>query len=343
MDKLCHRCRALDSSHQSSRTNNTIYNKILLNQKDDHGECVKILLEAGADVNAAKSDGSAIVQAARRGHVKRLQALITAGADVNKHYDVVFRQSNTIKRDQIKCQNALTNAVSKGNIECVELLIKAGATVNKVGHQEMSVLWLAVQQDNVTCAGLLVKAGADVNGDRIRTPLFYAVTIKATQCVDLLLRSGADVNATHTRGTTALMLVNDGECCRLLLKYHTQINRRDRWGDNALKKYMTECEAINKDICSLLFAAGETAPRTVTRWFPQHELIKVIDYLPQIWIQFYLKQLCREAIRKHLLELDPYTNLFDRIPRLGLPSSLIEYLLYYMSLDSSSPPHDDTK
>ena len=42
---------------------------------------------------------------------------------------------------------------------------------------------------------------------------------------------------------------------------------------------------------------------------------------------------CRETIRKHLLKLDPHTHLFDSLPKLGLPSSVTEYLLYGETLD----------
>ena len=152
-----------------------------------------------------------------------------------------------------------------------------------------------------------------MNSEHNYTPLYYAVTQKANRCLHLLLKSGADVHKTGLKNVTALMLAKDKECCRLLLKYQSQINRKDRWGNNALKRYMMH-ETINKDLCSLLFAAGETVPKTVTRWFTQRDVIMVIDYLPQIKIKLQLKQLCREAIRKHLLNLDPHTNLFVRIP-----------------------------
>ena len=61
-----------------------------------------------------------------------------------------------------------------------------------------------------------------------------------------------------------------------------------------------------------------------------------------------LHNLCRESIRKHLQNVDPYGNLFCRIPRLGLPSLLVKYLLYNLSLDdddnnchSESDDYDD--
>ena len=282
---------------------------------------MKALLAAGADVNAKDYlSQTALVNAARRGHVKRLQVLMTAGADVNKHYNLL-NDRNTTDLDKMECSNALINAVAGGNIQCVKLLIKAGACVNKIGHEIHSPLQLAIVQHNVTCADLLIKAGASVNGGDIFTPLYDAVMNKAHQCLNLLLRSGADVHDTGIEGLIVLMVVQDEECCRLLLKHHTQINRRYPNGDNALTRYMVDVHRINKEVCSLIFAAGETAPETVERWYQPDKPINTSDYLPQINIKFDLKYLCRTAIRKHLLRLDMYMNLFDRVPRLGLPKS----------------------
>ena len=64
-----------------------------------------------------------------------------------------------------------------------------------------------------------------------------------------------------------------------------------------------------------LYAAGETIDKTEAQ---------VLDDLKEL----SLKHLCREAIRKHLLVIDPHQHLFYRIPRLGLPGSLSRYLLY---------------
>ena len=47
-----------------------------------------------------------------------------------------------------------------------------------------------------------------------------------------------------------------------------------------------------------------------------------------------LKDTCRRAIRKHLMELSP-VNLFCKIPQLGLPKLMEDYLLYGITLDAS--------
>ena len=41
-----------------------------------------------------------------------------------------------------------------------------------------------------------------------------------------------------------------------------------------------------------------------------------------------LKNICRKVIRKTLIEMNPRQNLFQTVPKLGLPSSLNDYLLY---------------
>ena len=42
--------------------------------------------------------------------------------------------------------------------------------------------------------------------------------------------------------------------------------------------------------------------------------------------------MCREAIRKHLIDVRPHINLFERVPWLGLPQLLQSYLLYDLEL-----------
>ena len=76
-----------------------------------------------------------------------------------------------------------------------------------------------------------------------------------------------------------------------------------------------------------LFAAGEITDE------------KVEDIFGLSKADTGLKHFCREAIRKHLLGIDENINLFQRIPKLGLPSLLVNYLLYYASLDHCDAEH----
>ena len=75
----------------------------------------------------------------------------------------------------------------------------------------------------------------------------------------------------------------------------------------------------------LLYAAGETLDGAQEDKIP--ELLKFEEE------KLEPKHICREAIRKHLLKLDPHQHLFSRIPKLGLPSIVTEYLLFNQSLE----------
>ena len=81
-----------------------------------------------------------------------------------------------------------------------------------------------------------------------------------------------------------------------------------------------------KGILQLLFAAGENIPKATEEWESVRTTIEADSKL-------ILKYLCREAIRRHLLELDRHENLFVRVPILGLPQALKRYLLYDVSLE----------
>ena len=53
-----------------------------------------------------------------------------------------------------------------------------------------------------------------------------------------------------------------------------------------------------------------------------------------------LANICRETIRKHLLQMSD-VNLFVRVPRLGLPTALVDYMLYNTSVNNNDSGIDD--
>ena len=87
----------------------------------------------------------------------------------------------------------------------------------------------------------------------------------------------------------------------------------------------------------LLYAAGETLDGpTVNADHVIYDgviITNIPKYFTELKQNLDLKHLCREAIRKHLIDLYLHKHLFGRIPQLGLPSIMAEYLLYDYSLD----------
>ena len=84
----------------------------------------------------------------------------------------------------------------------------------------------------------------------------------------------------------------------------------------------------------LLFAAGEILEGEIDGNKVNASDLHIPQFLQHFKdLKFCLKHLCREAIRKQLIILDPHAHMFSRIPQLGLPTVLSKYLLYHVSLD----------
>lgn len=85
---------------------------LMLASESGHQEIVKILIDAGADVNATTEDGqTALMLASQNGHQEIVNILIDAGADVNATAE--------------DGQTALTLASQNGHQEIVNILIDA--------------------------------------------------------------------------------------------------------------------------------------------------------------------------------------------------------------------------
>ena len=116
----------------------------------------------------------------------------------------------------------------------------------------------------------------------------------------------------------------------LLLKADIKINIKNQLGRNALEHCIVKTGTTKEGICMLLYAAGESTDYSTAVGLQQLPV-------PGSPLHGDLKHLCRECIRKHLLELDPHTHLFYRVPKLGLPRTLCSYLLYDMAIGDPIP------
>ena len=139
-------------------------------------------------------------------------------------------------------------------------------------------------------------------------------------CIKSLLRAGARVNICPPRDE------------------HNAIEYLIVNGDGWQVVEMFKTKAL------LLFAAGEhlAGRRVWKQWSGDTVYVNILKYLQRLRRpKMLLKDICRHAIRKHLLEIEPHGNLFIRIPKLGLPDMVTKYLLYNMSVDESDEPDSD--
>ena len=304
-------------------------------------ECAETLTKLGANVNAKNIDGeTALMFAAKCGAHECIDVLIKAGADVN-----------LVNKDGVSA--LLFQSRRKINYHCLDLLLKAGADVN-YGATIVNV----ATKGNLQQLELLIKAGADVN----RLPVIVRVADQGSvEHLELLIQAGADVNTVDESGDTALMRAADKnkiDQLRVLLgnkvkivnerrmskaakpnnfdkraNVHSLMHRNSRLAPgkfSVLSRYVVSHRLPNLDVCMLLYAAGETTDsRTVEKLFRNKVLNRVMGKEKQMG----LRHLCRQKVREHLLELNPHGNLFHRVPKLGLPKFLTNFMLYNVSLE----------
>ena len=225
----------------------------------------------------------------------------------------------------------LMNAAENGHTNCLKLLLRAGADVNK-SDEFGTALKYAICSERYDCACSLIEAGANVNKGNL---LYYAASYNRFRCEELLIKSGVDVNL-----PCAIIFMaaeeNRIEFVKLLLQAGAKMNTKNKLGQNVLTNYILRGEPVKESMCTLLLAAGETIDvNTVERRSRCDRLLEQVsvpDFLLPESFTFSLKILCRHVIRKHLMDLDPHNHLFYRVPRLGLPPTLSQYLLYNMTI-----------
>ena len=195
------------------------------------------------------------------------------------------------------------------------------------------------------CREIWIQAGADVSvtqhipSSNMRMALLVQVAYRDDGCLKLLLEAGASVNACSSYGRTALMAATSAmNLCnvKLLLKAGAHVNKIHFLNQNAIQQHLSYYGPSWIDISKTLFAAGEIIDgATVERLRCKGHYHPVSDDL-QRRNELTLRRICRLVIRQHFLQLDKHENLFMRIPKLGLPVLLCNFLLHNVALDDIS-------
>jgi ankyrin repeat protein len=148
-------------------------------------KAVRALLNARADVNAARADGvTALHWAVHWDDLETADLLIRAGGRANAADD------NGVTPLYLACTNR--------HAAMIEKLLAAGANPNATLVSGETVLMNCARTGAVSAVKTLVRHGADVNAkehSRDQTALMWAVAQKQPQVVEALIAAGADIRA----------------------------------------------------------------------------------------------------------------------------------------------------
>lgn len=147
-------------------------------------QCACILLDAGADIDAADYRAFTPLQYAILADRLNILELLLA------------RGTNHTKKSMLG--SALRICMDRDNIPAAELLLRLGAEVESGGTAGWSSLHGAVLSHDLVMAALLLNHGANIDATTRydQTPLFLAITARHGEMAQFLLQRGANANIT---------------------------------------------------------------------------------------------------------------------------------------------------
>ncbi len=241
---------------------------------------MRVLVEHGADVNAANQDGITPLMWAA-GELDKVRLLLDKGAKADARsvlgptpllFAATYAGNAEVARLLIKNgasvadkdlfqETALTSACKRGDAELAAILIEAGADVHSGGRCPLD--W-ASEEGNFETLACLLKHGAGTNRDHLNGALVSATMRGPTEAVRLLLENGADPNTSPRVGPfghlTPLMgaaysATSGADAVKLLLEKGADVKAKTSSGATALSLAR---KTGNAQVIELLEKAGAT-------------------------------------------------------------------------------------
>ncbi|XP_058034442.1 ankyrin repeat domain-containing protein 29 isoform X3 [Ahaetulla prasina] len=157
-----------------------------------HKECVRELVQQGADINLQREDGgTALLAACQYGHMRVVDTLLKHGANI---HDQLYDGAT-----------ALFLAAQGGYLDLIRLLLSSGAKVNQPRQDGTAPLWIASQMGHSDVVRVMLLRGADRDAARLdgTTALLKAATKGYNEVIEELLKFSPALGILKN-GTSAL-------------------------------------------------------------------------------------------------------------------------------------------
>ncbi|XP_047325498.1 protein VAPYRIN-like [Impatiens glandulifera] len=195
--------------------------------------CVRLLVSAGADVNARSKDGrTALYRAAANGNRRMVEMLIEMGADptictIEHHHsrsaiDAAREKGHKEVMEILERGEAVLDAARRGDLLHLEALLERDATTNFRDQYGLTALHVASIKGFKDAVMTLVDFGAEIDcrDGEGHTPLHLAAEGGHLETAQVLINRGADIDARTQKGATPLYMattVGQNELVQLLI------------------------------------------------------------------------------------------------------------------------------
>ncbi|MBI5725932.1 MAG: ankyrin repeat domain-containing protein [Planctomycetes bacterium] len=203
----------------------------------DKPEWIKAIIKKGADVNAV-SGITPLDLAVGRGQLETVKILIDAGANLNAKdsmgRSVIYNAAAGSWADPKMVRLLLAHKAELGNalaccekLDIAQMLLDAGADINAKGFRDIRFVFQAAKDKKMIELAVQYKADLNVLNMSQRTPLCEATLDTAQYMID----HGADVNARLFENKTVLhVYASRPDMLKIFLVNKADVNLQDNFG-----------------------------------------------------------------------------------------------------------------